>query len=385
MAEELEINDLVLGRDIFKLSEIQKEIIYGSLLGDGSIKKNGVFRIGHGEKQINYCKWKQSFFSNLITSQYFNSKGGWNFEIGRCAENNELRRELYGKKERLLTTKFLDKLTPLSIAIWYMDDACLSGSHQKWGYGKIEISVKKYAKDLIDLLAYQLNKEFLVFPTITNRKTLLFSGEESKKIQELVCKYIHPSMQYKLSHHFQDKFEIIWTTFKEPIWKMVKMKILNKEEIIMDSKYMQKFDLEIEDNHNYLVDGVGVHNSPETTTGGNALKFYASQRIDIRRIGQNKDGEEVKSNRTRVKVVKNKVAPPYKKAEFNIEFGTGIDKIQEIIDIAVMLDIIKKSGSWFSYGETKLGQGSAGVKTLFKDNPELCEEIKDKIYKKLEL
>lgn len=128
-----------------------------------------------------------------------------------------------------------------------------------------------------------------------------------------------------------------------------------------------------------------IFGNPEVTTGGNALKFYTSQRIDIRRIGQNKEGEEVLSNRTRVKVIKNKVAPPYKKAEFDIVFGKGIDKIQEILEISVMLDIIKKSGSWFSYGETKLGQGAAGVKELLKDNPEFYEEVTKKIHKKLEI
>jgi recombination protein RecA len=119
--------------------------------------------------------------------------------------------------------------------------------------------------------------------------------------------------------------------------------------------------------------------NPETTTGGNALKFYASVRLDIRKIGQLKDGEEVQGNHTRVKVVKNKIAPPFRKAEFDIIFGEGISKIGEIIDLGVELNIVKKSGSWFSYGETKLGQGREGVKALLHDNPELAEEIEKKI------
>lgn len=119
--------------------------------------------------------------------------------------------------------------------------------------------------------------------------------------------------------------------------------------------------------------------NPETTMGGNALKFYASQRLDVSRIGQEKDGDEVTANKTRVKVVKNKVAPPFKKAEFNIEFGVGIDKIAELVDLAVECEIIKKSGSWYSYGDTKLGQGSTGVKSILQDNPELFEEIDKKV------
>ena len=119
--------------------------------------------------------------------------------------------------------------------------------------------------------------------------------------------------------------------------------------------------------------------NPETTTGGNALKFYASIRVDIRRANQIKEGEEVIGNRTRVKIVKNKVAPPFKKAEFEIRYGEGISKVGEILDMGVELNIVKKSGSWFSYGETKLGQGREAVKEVIKDNPELAEELEVKI------
>ena len=119
--------------------------------------------------------------------------------------------------------------------------------------------------------------------------------------------------------------------------------------------------------------------NPETTTGGNALKFYSSIRLDIRRIGAIKNGENITGNRTRVKVVKNKVAPPFKKVEFDIMFGQGISRSGEILDKAVDLDIINKSGSWFSYNETKLGQGRDAVKQMISDNPELCEEIETKI------
>ena len=130
---------------------------------------------------------------------------------------------------------------------------------------------------------------------------------------------------------------------------------------------------------NQLRDKLGVmFGNPETTTGGNALKYYASVRLDVRRIGQIKDGDSVVGNRTRVKIVKNKVAPPFRSAEFDIMFGEGISKIGEIIDMGVECEIIKKSGSWFSYGETKLAQGRDAVKALLKDNEELREEIEAK-------
>jgi recombination protein RecA len=131
---------------------------------------------------------------------------------------------------------------------------------------------------------------------------------------------------------------------------------------------------------NQLRDKIGVmFGNPETTTGGNALKFYSSIRIDIRRASQIKEGEEVVGNRVKVKVVKNKVAPPFRKAEFDIMYGEGISKVGEIIDLGVDLSIIKKSGSWFSYGETRLGQGRDSVKQIIKDNPELFDELEAKI------
>jgi recombination protein RecA len=135
---------------------------------------------------------------------------------------------------------------------------------------------------------------------------------------------------------------------------------------------------------NQLREKIGVmFGNPETTTGGNALKFYASVRLDIRRSTQIKDGENVLGNRTKVKIVKNKVAPPFKVAEFDIMYGEGISKTGEILDLAVEFEIIKKAGSWFSYGDTKLGQGRDAVKALIKDNPELADELEEKIKLKI--
>jgi recombination protein RecA len=135
---------------------------------------------------------------------------------------------------------------------------------------------------------------------------------------------------------------------------------------------------------NQLREKIGVmFGNPETTTGGNALKFYASVRLDIRKVNQIKEGEEVFGNRTKVKVVKNKLAPPFRKAEFDILYGEGISRIGEIIDMATEMEIIKKSGSWFSYGETRLGQGRDAVKQILADNPELSLEVEKKIMDKV--
>ena len=131
---------------------------------------------------------------------------------------------------------------------------------------------------------------------------------------------------------------------------------------------------------NQLRDKIGVmFGNPETTTGGNALKFYSTIRVDVRRIGQLKEGEDIIGNRTRVKIVKNKIAPPFRKTEFDLMYGRGISRAGEILDLGVDYNILKKSGSWYSYGETRLGQGRETVKQLLQDNPELSEEVETKI------
>jgi recombination protein RecA len=142
---------------------------------------------------------------------------------------------------------------------------------------------------------------------------------------------------------------------------------------------MHRFDLEVEGSHNYFADGVMVHNSPETTPGGRALKFYSSIRLDIRRIESIKDGAEVVGNRTRVKVVKNKVSPPFRQAEFDIMYGKGISREGSLLDLAVDLGIVKKSGAWFTYEGEQLGQGRENAKTFLAENPEIMVEISERV------
>ncbi|HSK56873.1 MAG TPA: hypothetical protein VK908_16605 [Jiangellales bacterium] len=146
---------------------------------------------------------------------------------------------------------------------------------------------------------------------------------------------------------------------------------------------MRRFDIEVEGTHNYFVDGVMVHNSPETTTGGRALKFYSSVRLDIRRIETLKDGTEPVGNRVRVKVAKNKMAPPFRQAEFDLLFNQGISREGGLIDLGVDNGIIRKAGAWYTYEGDQLGQGKENVRQYLKDNPDLADEIEKKIKEKL--
>ncbi len=150
-----------------------------------------------------------------------------------------------------------------------------------------------------------------------------------------------------------------------------------------DYQKMDRFDIEVEGSHNYFADGVMVHNSPETTTGGKALKFYASVRLDVRRIETLKDGTDAVGNRTRVKVVKNKVSPPFKQAEFDILYGKGISKEGSLIDMGVEQGFIRKSGSWFTYEGEQLGQGKENARTFLMENIDAANEIEKKIKEKL--
>jgi recombination protein RecA len=155
--------------------------------------------------------------------------------------------------------------------------------------------------------------------------------------------------------------------------------------IKMDMEENHRFDIEVEGNHTYLVDGVVVHNSPETTAGGRALKFYASVRLDIRRIATLKEGESAVGNRTKVKVVKNKLAAPFREAEFDIIYGEGISREGDLMDLGVAHNVVEKSGSWFSYKGERIGQGRENAKQFLKDNADIRQQLETEVRKYLGL
>ena len=212
----------------------------------------------------------------------------------------------------------------------------------------------------------QVGKAVLQFPTA-----------ETAKFQALIAPFVHPSMEYKLLPRFRGRFAVE-PVFAEPRQVLMPMRI-TKITVKPPTRSMHQFDLEVGGTHNYFVDGVMVHNSPETTPGGRALKFYSSVRLDIRRIESLKDGAEVVGNRTRVKVVKNKCSPPFRQAEFDIMYGKGISREGALLDMAVDMNIVKKSGAWFTYEGEQLGQGRENAKAFLTGNPEIMVEISDKV------
>ena len=236
---------------------------------------------------------------------------------------------------------------------------------------------------LVDYLRDTHGLESTWRPRVRAKKAVLtFTTAASRQFHELVAPYVHPSMDYKLLPKDCAASSTVKPEFVEPVERPVPARILDIH-VKPPTRSMHRFDIEVEGNHNYFVDGVMVHNSPETTTGGRALKFYSSVRLDVRRIETLKDGQEMVGNRTRIKVVKNKVAPPFKQAEFDIMYGQGISREGGLIDVGVEAGLVRKAGAWYTYEGDQLGQGKENARAFLRDNPDLANELEKKILEKL--
>ena len=399
-AGELAVGDRVMLAQPHLLSTSQWELILGSLMGDGNLSRpvrredhSGRFRMGHGAKQAAYLDWKVSLLANVPHTRTVNAKGSVFADFTPLAELGELREVVYqGDGKRHLTWDYLKKLTPFALAVWYMDDGCLTvrskgvQERTRGGSGRIEICVEAMSpgsrERLVQYLRDTHGLDVKLRASGARRVSVLqFTTSASAKFQKLVAPFVHPSMAYKLLPRFQGQFAVE-PSFIEPDTHPVPARILDIS-VKKGFTIMSRYDIEVEGSHNYFADGVMVHNSPETTSGGKALKFYASIRMDIRRIETLKDGTDAVGNRTRVKVVKNKVSPPFKTAEFDILYGVGISREGSLIDLGVEHAIVRKSGAWYTYEGDQLGQGKENARNFLKENPDLANEIEKKIKEKL--
>jgi recombination protein RecA len=393
-AEEIEEGDEVLTAvKQYDLRDDQLKLILGSLLGDGSLRfaseHNAHFRVGHGDAQRQYCEWKHEMlapFANKIGK----TGNGMGFDTIPMHQLAWLHDAVYAVGGgRTVSDELIEQLDERSIAAFYCDDGTFGGSYKRWGHGKSELYCPALNEADRTRLAAHCEKLGMGRPTVTGR-SLLFTGERTRAFQEKIAAYVHPSLDYKLHPDLRGRFEwhpdtsdahLNGTRLKSRTsLRPLAMKVLRKYAKPPTPRKRDRFDLQIEGNHTYLVDHVVVHNSPETQPGGRALKFYASQRLDIRRIETLKDGVEAVGNRVRVKVVKNKVAAPFRQAEFDIEYGHGISSEGCILDLGLEHDIVQKSGSFFSYGEERLGQGRNNAKAYLRENPALARAIEEKVY-----
>ena len=395
-AGELEVGDEVMTAvKHYALNEDQDQLILGGLLGDGSLRfaseSNVSFRVGHGPKQQEYCEWKHEMlapFANRIGP----TGNGLGFDTLPMAQLVGLHRQAYSAQGRRVSDGMLAAMDARAVAVWYSDDSTFSGCYEQWGHSKAEIGCVSLSMEDKEHLADRLEELGMGRPTVRER-SLLFSGERTRLLHEKIAPYVHPSLDYKLHPDFRGCFA--WHPDTSDIHlnghrleartqlKAAPMRITHKEIRPAKPRHRMRFDLEVAGNHSYLVDHVAVHNSPETTTGGNALKFYASVRLDIRRIGSIKKGDEVIGNETKVKVVKNKVAPPFRQAEFDILYGQGISREGEIISLGVNEGFIEKSGAWYSYEGNRIGQGKDNARVFLCENPEIARAIEAKIRDKL--
>lgn len=398
-AGELMPGDRVMLAEPRRLSDQQWQVVLGSLLGDGSISPNrrgrsGVrFRLGHGARQADYLDWKVSLLGNLGHTITTNAKGARFADFTPLAELHELWQAVYlGDGKKHLSWDYLKALTPLALAIWYLDDGTFTlrskgvQERTRGGTGRIEICVEAMSQGSRERLASYLRDTHDLDVKLIRRGRhqnafLMFTTAATAKFQEIVAPYVPASMEYKLLPRFRGRCTV------EPRFVAAELHPVPAEVLDIHVKpptrSMRRFDIEVEGNHCYFVDGVMVHNSPETTSGGRALKFYASVRLDVRRIESLKDGGDVVGNRTRVKVVKNKVASPFKQAEFDIMYGKGVSREGSLIDVGVEQGIVRKSGAWYTYDGDQLGQGKENVRTFLKDNPDVASEIEKKILEKL--
>ena len=316
-AQELAVGDRVLQAVPFHLSDLQWEALLGMLMGDGALSPtrsgHGTRpRWGHGAEQAEYCEWKASLFANIGASRSTNEKGAVFYDLQPLPELADLRQAVYVDGKKVLSHDYLKRLTPLSIALWYMDDASFTIRPEglqrtEGGSGRAEICVQAMEattrRRVVDHLAgtWGIQAKLL---SRQGKAIIQFPTAETAKLHALIAPYVHPSMEHKLLPRYRGRFGV------EPDLRPVRIELVPMPIVKIAPKpptrNMHRFDIEVEGTHNYFADGVMVHNSPETTPGGRALKFYSSIRLDIRRIESIKDGAEVVGNRVRVKVVKNK-------------------------------------------------------------------------------
>jgi recombination protein RecA len=385
-AGALKLGDMVLlSVEDHCLTDDQFQVILGGGLGDGSIRKVGAhtahFRVGHSPAQKDYLRWKQEMlapFAGAIRK----TGNGLGFDTLAMPAILDVWAELYAEGKRAASAAALDRLDARGLAVWYGDDGSFTGSDARWGKGKAVLYNKSLAADARARVMATLERLGVGAPRDDGRGFWFTSGQTAR-LHALIAPYVHPSVDYKL--HPTQRGRFAWQAplavddlAARRVLRALPAKI-TKRYIKPVTRSMHRFDLEVEGHHSYLVDGVVVHNSPETTTGGRALKFYASVRLDIRRQDAIKQGTESIGVRTKVKVVKNKLAPPFREAEFDVLYGEGISKAGTVLDAAVEQSLVEKSGTWYSFKNERIGQGRENAKKWLQENPASLADLEAKV------
>jgi recombination protein RecA len=378
-------DEVLLSAEDYRLTDDQLQVILGGGLGDGSLRKVGAhtahFRVGHAPSQKDYLRWKQEMlapFAGALRS----TGNGVGFDTLAMPALLDVWSELYADGKRAAPASALDRLDARGLAVWYGDDGSFGGSYARWGNGKAVLYNKSLKPDARARVIATLERLGLGTPRDDGRG-FWFTSEQTARVHALIAPYVHPSMDYKL--HPSQRGRFAWQP-APAVEELIDRRVLRAVPARITKRYIKpatrathRFDLEIEGHHTYLADGVVVHNSPETTTGGRALKFYASIRLDIRRQDAIKVGTESIGVRTKVKVVKNKLAPPFREAEFDVLYGEGISKAGTILDAAVDQSLVEKSGTWYSFKNERIGQGRENAKKWLQENPVALSDLEIKV------
>jgi recombination protein RecA len=379
----------------YRVTADQMQLFLGGTLGDGALRQVGThaaaFRVGHSEAQVEYARWKHWMLEPF--SRAFGKVGsGFGFDTFAFPMLGDLRVSLYGSDGRqAAATSALDQLDARGVAVWYADDGSFGGHYGRWGHGKAVLYNKSLTGDARQRVVALFGRLGVGNPRDDGRG-FWFSSEQTARFHELVAAYVHPSIGYKLHPTFRGRFN--WQPDLSDAHlngtRLATRSYLRSVPVRVTRIYKKpptrsthRFDLEVEGNHTYLVDGVVVHNSPETTSGGRALKFYASVRMEIRRTETLKSGDQAIGQRVRIKVVKNKVAAPFRDTEADILFPRGISKAGSLLDLATAQNLITRTGTWFAYKDMRLGQGRDNAREFLENNPELALEIEARTREKL--
>ncbi len=376
----------------YTLTDDQWQLVLGGSLGDGSLRPVGthaaMFRVGHGEAQKDYLRWKHDMLAPLA-GPIRPTGNGFGFDTFAIPCLADLCGQYYNdQRGRIARAAVLDRLDARALAIWYGDDGSFAGSYARWGKGKAVLYNTALAPESRQGVIALFERLGVGRPRDDGRGFWL-SSEQTARFHTLIAPYLHPSVDYKLHPSLRGRFA--WQPPDAEVdradrqyLRAVAARVVRRY-VKPLTRSFSRFDLEIEGHHTYLVDGVVVHNSPETQPGGRALKFYASVRIDVRRQDAIKQGTESLGVRTKAKVVKNKLAPPFREAEFDMIYGEGISKTGTILDAGVEQEVIEKSGTWYTYKNERIGQGRENAKKWLQDNPMVLADLEAKIREALGL
>lgn len=385
-ARDITLEDKLITKYKSNITDTLKDFLCGTLVGDSTInmrKKNkstgstANLRIQDNTNR-EYATWK----IQKLSPHFVFKKTEYNNLIKFVSQySTELRliKDSLGQRD---PNYFFDNYSDLGLALWFMDDAHYNceNSHNRYRLSIGRLGGNKKALEKISSRFVELG---LDHSFEFSKGIFTFTTAATNKIAMKIAKYVPKCMQYKLPEAFKGQY-IDFALESASEYRSTPVKIL---EIAPLSKRLfrskRKFDIAVKDHHNYMVGGASngaiVHNSPETTSGGNALKFYASVRLDIRRKATNKTGDVATSNEVKIKVVKNKVAPPFTQADTEILFGKGINKMGEIIDLAVEYGLMNKAGAWYKYDGENVGQGKEKTIAWLESQPEILEYLEEQI------